>query len=84
MLEPALRGVGQALRISIVRPSIWRGRVTLLSAARLVQVGRGALERQSGCDGAQRHRVGFGAGLQGQARRHRGELGVGLGLERWP
>lgn len=28
--------------------------------------------------------MGFGAGLQGQAGRDRGRLGVGLGLERWP
>lgn len=48
VLEPALRGVGQALGISIVRSNIWCGQVTLLSAARLVQIGSGALERQSG------------------------------------
>lgn len=28
--------------------------------------------------------MGFGAGLQGQARRDGGELGVGLGLEGGP
>lgn len=47
-----LRGVRQALRVSIVRLDIWRGRVALLSAARLVQVGSGTLERQGGWDWA--------------------------------
>ena len=50
MLEPALRGVGQALGISVVSPSVWCGRGTLLRAARLVQIGSGALERQGGWD----------------------------------
>lgn len=52
MLEPALRGVGQALGISVVSPSVWCGRGTLLRAARLVQIGSGALERQGGWDWA--------------------------------
>lgn len=47
-----MRGVGQALRVSIMRPSVWRGRVTLLGAASLVHIGRGALERQGGCNWA--------------------------------
>lgn len=67
-----------------MRPSVRRGRLTLLGAASLVQIGRGALERQGGGHWAQWPGVGFGAGLQGQAGRDRGELGVGLGLECWP
>lgn len=63
MLEPAWGGVGQALRVSIVGPSVGCRRMTVLSASRLVQVGSGTLERQCGCDWSKRHGMGFRAGL---------------------
>lgn len=78
VLEPAWWGVGQDFRVAIVRPGLRAGRVALLRAAGLVQIGGGALERQRGSRGAERHGLGLGARLQGQAGRARGELGVSL------